>query len=211
MANSKAKDSHQDPRAFSTKNLKDIDDEKLKGHISGTKADLLLRILDDGISASERDPSIYTGISGIALTLHKIGQKDLAISLLEKAKKMEHKKGEKSKSVRISFLCGMSGPLALLAVFKKSEQDLKQLLKLEDIYLRTMPHMPDELLYGRVGYLYALLYAKEAFPEHANLENSIQRVVTIIIKSGQDGSDRYVNCKYIFRYFYLAPIKYLHT
>ena len=140
---------------------------------------------------------------------HKIGQKDLAISLLEKAKKMEYKKGEKSKSVRISFLCGMSGPLALLAVFKKSEQDLKQLLKLEDIYLRTMPHMPDELLYGRVGYLYALLYVKEAFPEHVDLENSIQRVVNIIIKSGQDGSDRYVNCKYIFRFFYLAPIKYL--
>ena len=173
-----------DRRAFATEPLKDIDDKKLKRYIGRTKEDLFSWILDDGISASQDDPSIYTGLSGIALTMIKLGQTDLAISLLEQAKEMEHKKGQ------ISFLCGISGPLALLAVIKNSNEELEELLQLENKYLRTMPDMPDELLDGRVGYLYALLYVKETFPGHEVLEETIQIVVALIIKSGEDGAER---------------------
>ena len=69
-----------------------------------------------------------------------------------------------------------------------------ELLKLEDNLL--MPEMPDELLYGRVGYLYALLYVRKAskglktFPDHEELEKTIVRVIEMIIKSGKDGSKR---------------------
>ena len=77
-----------------------------------------------------------------------------------------------------------------MAVFKKSNEDLLELLALEDKYLRTMPEMPDELLYGRVGYLYALLYVKKTFPRHDELEGTIERVIEMIVKSGIDGSKR---------------------
>ena len=179
MANS----SLDDRRAFASETLKDIDDEELKSHIRRTKEELFTWILNEGITASKTDPSIYTGISGIALVVNKLGQNDLAISLLKEAKKMNQKKG------RISFLCGISGPLALSAVFTNSTQDLDELLKLEDKYL-SLPDMPDELLYGRVGYLYALLYVKKAFPNHQVLEETIQKVIDSIIKSGKDGSKR---------------------
>ena len=65
MANS----SLDDRRAFASETLKDIDDEELKSHIRRTKEELFTWILNEGIAASKTDPSIYTGISGIALVV----------------------------------------------------------------------------------------------------------------------------------------------
>ena len=44
------------------------------------------------LSASQDDPSIYTGLSGIALIMHKMGEDELAISLLEEAKAIKDTK-----------------------------------------------------------------------------------------------------------------------
>ena len=88
-----AKNSLDDPRAFASEVLKDISDRKLQENIGRTKGELFSWILDEGIAASKNDPSVYTGLSGIAVTVHKLGQPELAISLLEQAKTMDQKKG----------------------------------------------------------------------------------------------------------------------
>jgi len=49
-------------------------------------------IVSNGICESRSDPSVYTGLSGIALLLKKLGKEDDAIELLEKAKMLSSKK-----------------------------------------------------------------------------------------------------------------------
>ena len=174
-----------DPRKFKNnfKDTEEVGDQEFSARLTALKEELISLIVSNGIRESRSDPSVYTGLSGIALLLKKLGKEDDAIELLEKAKMLS------SKKPRVTFLCGAAGPLALLAVLRNSEEDLEQLLGIEQ-YLTSLD-MPDELLYGRIGYLYALLYVENNFRGHEKLENTIRKVVNIVIKSGQEGSRRW--------------------
>ncbi|NXD67005.1 LANC2 protein, partial [Eolophus roseicapillus] len=66
---------------------------------------------------------------------------------------------------RVTFLCGDAGPLAVGAVVyhklkidSESKECVAKLLQLHRTVISTDAELPDELLYGRAGYLYALLY-----------------------------------------------------
>ncbi|NWT27343.1 LANC2 protein, partial [Cardinalis cardinalis] len=66
---------------------------------------------------------------------------------------------------RVTFLCGDAGPLAVGAVVyhklknsSESQDCVAKLLQLQRTVISTDSELPDELLYGRAGYLYALLY-----------------------------------------------------
>lgn len=78
---------------------------------------------------------------------------------------------------RITFLCGAAGPLALNAVVQhKLGQDdkvRKMIRKLKELFanVKADPSMPSELLYGHVGYLYALLFVNKFIP--GSIEESI--------------------------------------
>ena len=71
---------------------------------------------------------------------------------------------------RVTFLCGAAGPLALNAVVQhklgQEDKTRKLITKLKDLFtnVKADPSMPSELLYGHVGYLYALLFVNKFIP-----------------------------------------------
>ena len=78
---------------------------------------------------------------------------------------------------RVTFLCGAAGPLALNAVVQhklgQGDKTKKMIAKLKELFgnVKADPSMPSELLYGHVGYLYALLFVNRFIP--GSIEESI--------------------------------------
>ena len=133
--------------------------------------------------------SVYS--SGVAyLHLH------LAISMKDESPYGAKKHLERASSIleelckhpstrRLTFLCGSAGPLALNAAVqsqlgqddkaKKMVMDLKNLFPI----IKADQSMPSELLYGHVGYLYALLFVNKFIP--GAVEESMIREVCVCV------------------------------
>ena len=137
---------------------------------------------EDGMISE--DITVYTGIGGIALLFMKISSNSDWTNLEEKAKnkylraacKNTYYKSKMKK--RPTFLCGLAGPLAIKAVADsgvansgtpsneaEALQSVNTLLEILPATLKTSSDLPNELLYGRAGYLYALLYVKKNVKE----------------------------------------------
>ncbi len=183
--------------------LEDQNEEEFLQNAQKCKDNLLQKVLQAVEDPNEvgGDASVYTGKSGIAFMLltvdpeNKLGRKEWALSTLEKAKA---KLGEKE---RVTFLCGQAGPLAILAAEyikdlnwrSKAINSTKTLLRLCPKVLDLKSDLPNELLYGRVGYLYSLLYVKSKCPDLGgdiaqNLNKAIRDVAAAVIAVGVDGS-----------------------
>uniref|UniRef100_A0A674IMU3 LanC like 2 n=2 Tax=Terrapene triunguis TaxID=2587831 RepID=A0A674IMU3_9SAUR len=96
---------------------------------------------------------------------------------------------------RVTFLCGDAGPLAVGAVVyhklkidSESKECITKLLQLQRTIISTDSELPDELLYGRAGYLYALLYLNTEIGPDAVPQSVIKEVVDAIIESGKNFS-----------------------
>ncbi|XP_021181235.3 lanC-like protein 2 [Helicoverpa armigera] len=140
------------------------------------------------------DGTVYTGSAGLALHYFMCSLKnDYSSDLLKTA--LEYLDTDNLKGRRISFLCGDAGPLALATVisFKlgsrrhdKTMPDYKLYAQRLMALISLLNESPDELLYGKSGYLYALLFVnkyingKEIIPG-----NHIERVINSILKSGK--------------------------
>ncbi|XP_043381674.1 glutathione S-transferase LANCL1 isoform X1 [Chelonia mydas] len=93
----------------------------------------------------------------------------------------------------ITFLCGDAGPLAVAAVVyhrlqdeTQSEACITRLLQLH----KLDPRAPDEMLYGRMGYLYALLFVNKHYGEEKIPQNYIQQVCDAVVASGESLAKR---------------------
>ncbi|KOB78189.1 GPCRorphan/putative Class B Family, partial [Operophtera brumata] len=123
------------------------------------------------------DGTVYTGSAGLAMFYLLCSHKNDDYETLKAALECLNIDGLKGK--RISFLCGDAGPLALAAVIS---------YKLGN---KRPANIPDYktlvILYGKAGYLYALLFVnkhingKEIIPA-----NHIERVINGILKSGKN-------------------------
>ncbi|XP_076326170.1 lanC-like protein 2 isoform X2 [Tachypleus tridentatus] len=158
-----------------TSELKDDIVKQLKENIVK-----LLKKLEDGLNdeVDWHDYSVYTGTTGIALlylylmnSVHDTGQSK---EYMKKAIWLIEKSLASLKGRRLSFMCGDLGPLALGAVlYKRAGMDTesKDLIKrVEKLHRDVIPldnNLPDELLFGRVGYLFSLLFIKKHLGEDA--------------------------------------------
>lgn len=139
------------------------------------------------------DYSIYTGTAGIAnmfkLYADYFNEPEYyneAIDLLKTCiNKFQWKKKE------ITFLTGFSGPLALGAVlFHKhgskddSQNAISKLKSLSSRVVNEHDKVYDELLYGRAGYLFSLLYVNSNISPSPIESDIIKQVISCIIKSG---------------------------
>uniref|UniRef100_T1I120 Lanthionine synthetase c-like protein 1 n=1 Tax=Rhodnius prolixus TaxID=13249 RepID=T1I120_RHOPR len=109
----------------------------------------------------QSDYSIYTGYSGIAYLHMWKYKRTKNMDSLEFAERLLNVAIANLKLKRISFLNGDAGPLALAIVLyswkgqeKEADDLIDRLIKLPNIVV----DFPDEILYGRAGYIYALLY-----------------------------------------------------
>ncbi|XP_072535488.1 lanC-like protein 2 [Salminus brasiliensis] len=150
--------------------------------------------MEEGLkTADPHDFSTYTGWTGIALLylqLHRVSQE---ASHLQRSLDYVKRTLRNLNGRRVTFLCGDAGPLAVGAVVHHrlnnqadSKECITKLLQLQRSVISPDSDVPDELLYGRAGYLYALLYInKEIGPDTVD-ESTISKVVTAILESGKN-------------------------
>uniref|UniRef100_A0A8C5HKQ7 LanC like 2 n=1 Tax=Gouania willdenowi TaxID=441366 RepID=A0A8C5HKQ7_GOUWI len=153
----------------------------------------LLQQMEEGLkTADPHDFSTYTGWTGIALLylqLHRVSQD---ASYLQRALDYVKRAMRTLNGLKVTFLCGDAGPLAVGAVVhhklsntSDSNDCLSRLVQLQRSVLSPDSDMPDELLYGRAGYLYALLYVNKEIGANTVEETLIAKVVTAIVESGK--------------------------
>jgi len=163
----------------------------------------LLSILEKNLQRDIdwNDHSCYTGTSGFALLYLKLSEKYPEKSsqyLNEGIKYVERCLGQ-LKGRRLTFLCGDAGPLAIAAVLydalglkPESQNVLQRLLNLQKqvVDKPTQPDLPDELLYGRVGYLYSILFVKKHLGEETVNKSLVRDIISAVLQSGQELSKR---------------------
>ncbi|KAB7506026.1 LanC-like protein 1 [Armadillidium nasatum] len=144
-----------------------------------------------------KDTSVYTGTSGYTLLYLHLAECFNDERYLQKAYSLAEKSLKCLKGRRISFLCGDSGPLALGAVIYEKlglsadvQFCVSNLVKLKNEVLELGSSLPDELLYGRVGYLYALLFVKQKVTSELIDTDLIRSVLLVILESGKYLSKR---------------------
>ncbi|KAF0309504.1 LanC-like protein 2 [Amphibalanus amphitrite] len=150
-------------------------------------------------SPDEGDSSVYTGTAGIALMylhLHSIsGDQHLLQSAAGLVKKLERASaGAAGRTRRVSLHCGEAGALAVTAALEhrmgrtdRAADYAQRVLSMVGT-VQTSRSMPDELLYGRSGYLAALLYLRSQLGEHApaGLTDAMQKTVSAILSRGRE-------------------------
>lgn len=154
----------------------------------------LLSELDTQLhESSSHDYSVYTGTSGIALMYLLLSKRLNSSTYANRALNMMERVFSKLKNHRVSYLNGDAGPLAIGAVLyhtqgaeAKSLQCIDRLKKILPQVLNVSSDLPDEILYGRTGYLFALLYVNKCLGRDSIDSESIQQVVTAVLRSGQN-------------------------
>lgn len=167
----------------------------------------LLEILESRLTREIEwsDTSVYTGTSGIALMYMRFmdieqcrGKKDYlkeALSYIEPT--LHHLKKKK-----LSFLCGVTGPLSICSVLyhrvgkQSASNDLAR--RVENLGPDACSHAsdcPDELLFGRVGYLYSLLFLEKHIREDEFRDHTMKEVVAAVLESGQRAAHKSKNVK----------------
>ncbi|XP_015437581.1 PREDICTED: lanC-like protein 1 isoform X2 [Dufourea novaeangliae] len=140
----------------------------------------------------DHDNSVYTGTAGIAYMFYHYGKCFNEPAYIRKAAKLLGTSVSKFRGRReITFVTGIAGPLALHAVVshsegneKESENMITRLKSLSSHVLDERSELSDELLYGRIGYLFALLFVNSHISPPPVEDDIIKQVVTITIKSG---------------------------
>lgn len=160
-----------------------------------TNINNLLTRLEAGLRQSpyRGDDSVYTGTAGISLLYLKLASADAARKdeFLNTAVGYVEKYLPTLRGKRISFLCGDAGPLAIAAILyhqlgmeSESESAIRTLQKMNRNALDLESGVPDELLYGRVGYLYALMLIQKHIGADAIDKEIISQIIDVILKSG---------------------------
>lgn len=155
----------------------------------------LLSIMENGLkSADPRDCTAYTGWTGIALLylhLHSVFGEP---SFLQKALDyVSHSLKCLTRRHDVTFLCGDAGPLAVAAVVyhrlqrpQEVDECISRLLQLYQNVVMGAGGLPDELLYGRMGYLYALLYINQQLGHDKIPLQYIQQISEAVLASGEN-------------------------
>ncbi|XP_044285660.1 lanC-like protein 2 isoform X1 [Varanus komodoensis] len=161
-----------------------------------TKIKDLLQQMEEGLkTADPHDCSAYTGWTGIALLYLQLYHVTKEQSHLQRSLDYVKRILRNLNGRRVTFLCGDAGPLAVGAVVyhklkndSESKECVTKLLQLQRIVIATDSDLPDELLYGRAGYLYALLYLNTEIGPETVPQSVIKEVVDVIIESGKNFS-----------------------
>ncbi|XP_067358428.1 glutathione S-transferase LANCL1 isoform X1 [Channa argus] len=169
-------------------------------HRLSTKVRELLAVMENGLrSADPRDCTTYTGWAGIALLylhLHDVFRDD---SFLQKA--LEYASRSLKCLTRrhdVTFLCGDVGPLAVAAVVyhrlrsgQESDECINRLLQHHNTVVKGSGGLPDELLYGRTGYLYSLIFINQHLGQDRIPLSYIQQISEAVLASGEHLSRKF--------------------
>ncbi|CAN9498129.1 unnamed protein product [Ophioblennius macclurei] len=153
----------------------------------------LLAAMEDGLrSADPRDCTTYTGWAGIALLylhLHDVFKDPSYLQIAYEH--VSHSLKCLTRRRDITFLCGDAGPLAVAAAVYHRLQRPKEVDECIDRLLQYHQtatgsgSLPDEMLYGRMGYLYALVFIRKQLGEERIPLEYIQQISHAVLESGE--------------------------
>ncbi|XP_063883577.1 lanC-like protein 2 isoform X1 [Scylla paramamosain] len=161
--------------------------------------EVLLKTFDVGVAKGDgrHDYSVYTGTSGYSLLYLHLAQRRGDEAYLKKASSILKNALHNLTGRRHSFICGDTGPLALAAVLCHREGDasmmkncISRIKNRKDYVLNPSNGLPDEMLYGRAGYLYALLLLQKEIGRTAVEDSLVRAVVAAILDSGRSMAQR---------------------
>uniref|UniRef100_A0A4W5P520 Glutathione S-transferase LANCL1 n=1 Tax=Hucho hucho TaxID=62062 RepID=A0A4W5P520_9TELE len=171
------------------------------GRLSNAISQLLMHMENGLKSADPRDCTGYTGWAGIALLyLHLHGVFGEPSFLQKALDYVGHSLTCPTRRRDVTFLCGDAGPLAVAAVVyhrvqraQESDECLSRLLQLHQSVVMGSgaSGLPDELLYGRMGYLYALTFINQQFGHDKIPIQYIQQICEAVLISGEGQSQRF--------------------
>lgn len=167
------------------------------GRISSKIRDLLT-VMENGLrTVDPSDCTGYTGWAGIALLylqLHSVyGDPEFLQRALDYVSRSLRSLTERW----VTFLCGDAGPLAVAAVVfhrlnrtQESEECINRLLQFHKSVVKGSGNLPNELLYGRVGFLSSLIFINQQFQQERIPLQYIQQICDAVLISGQTLSQR---------------------
>lgn len=170
------------------------------GQRLSSKVSELLAVMENGLkSADPRDCTSYTGWAGIALLylhLHNVFRES---SFLQKA--LEYVSRSLKCLTRrhdVTFLCGDTGPLAVAAVVfyrlqrvQEADECINRLMQYHQTVVNGSAELPDELLYGRMGYLYSLVFVNQQLGQDRIPLQYIQQISESVLVSGEHLSRKF--------------------
>ncbi|XP_047480852.1 lanC-like protein 2 isoform X1 [Penaeus chinensis] len=154
----------------------------------------LLKVLDaeEKRSLDWGDVSVYTGVSGYVLLYLHLTDVLEDDRYIQKALPLIEKAITKIKGRRVAFVCGDPGPLTLGAILyhrlnmtSQVPACIEGVKKLKKDILNPKSDVPDEILYGRAGYLYALLLIQQKIGKAEIDDTLVRSVVSAILDSGR--------------------------
>lgn len=167
--------------------------DQLNTHIDG-----LIQKWEHGIQhdVDKHDTTLYTGTAGIALTFWHLYKKRREAHYLTKAEQMVADSLKRVKGKRNAYLCGDAGPFTAGALIyhetgnKSNCKDCIARLHAMCDDICNDSEIPDEVLYGRAGYLCALLLLRRHLGHSIIEQSCIDKVFKVIIASGQKLSSK---------------------
>lgn len=159
------------------------------------KTEIILKTLEEKRKHwyDRDDFSLYTGVPGVAYTMYRYGEVFNKPDYITKAIKLvdEYIDIRLKKSKReITFLCGVAGVLSLAAIMhhKYGDRERSEILVSDLDALGSYvvdpanEAIPDELLYGRSGYLYCVLFVNRHITPPPMEDALIKKVVDRILR-----------------------------
>lgn len=142
------------------------------------------------------DSSVYTGMTGAAILYLKIFESKIfpnPESYLHKANELIEIGLKNFRRIQVpTYLCGEIGLLATATLIyyyqnKDYGQLLNSILSIHSNVCCIESNLPDEILYGRAGYLYTLLLLRSKIPNLHLLitDDMIRQVICAILESGK--------------------------
>lgn len=167
------------------------------GRIS-SKISELLAVMENGLKSSDpRDCTGYTGWAGIALLYLHLHTVYGDPSFLQRAFDYVSRSLKCLTGSRVTFLCGDVGPLAVAAVVyhrlqrpQEAEECINRVLQMHRAVVKSSGSLPNELLYGRVGYLYSLIFINQQLQQEVIPAQYIQQICDTVLASGHNLSQR---------------------
>uniref|UniRef100_A0A2P2HZJ1 LanC-like protein 1 n=1 Tax=Hirondellea gigas TaxID=1518452 RepID=A0A2P2HZJ1_9CRUS len=194
---------------YSAEVSKDILDVSAGGaKITSEYRKTLLKVIDELQAVIEQntkqwrsnsDVSVYTGVAGQAVMLLQRYYTLDDNSALQKAEELVaiclQSVGRSSKT-RVTYLCGDAGPLTCAALTAQAaggtgplgtpDQYIDRLLSLSESVVKGSHGLPDELLYGRVGYIYSLLLLhRSKVSSSSRIAAVLPSICEAVLKSGE--------------------------
>ncbi|KAK6946742.1 Lanthionine synthetase C-like [Dillenia turbinata] len=142
-----------------------------------------------------QDYTLYTGALGTALLLfksYKLTNNQSDLQRCSEIVKACDSASRASRHERVTFICGRAGVCAIGAVAAKYSGD-EQLLNhyLTQFREIKLPNdLPYELLYGRVGYLWACSFLNKHIKNDTMSSSSMRPAVAEIFKAGRQFSNK---------------------